>query len=97
MAISGISNGFSGIQRQSAALDRAAAKISRATSGDVTETPTSQQQAEEIGSQETSLVDGTVELMVAKRMFTASLKVAQVQNESIMEALHLGNYESAAA
>lgn len=97
MTISGISSGLAGIQRQSAAIDRAAAKIARATSSDITETPTTQQQAEEIGTDEGDLVSGTVELMVAKRMFTASLKVAQVTNESIFEALHLGNYESAAA
>ena len=96
MAISGISNSLNAIQRQSAALDRATAKVARATSGDITETPTTQAQAEEIGAQETDLITGTVEMMVAKRMFTAALKAAQVSNESISEALQLGNYDHAA-
>lgn len=96
MAISGISNALNAIQRQSAALDRATAKVTRATLGDITEAPTTQAQAEEIGGQETDLINGTVEMMLAKRMFTAALKAAQVSNEGISEALRLGNYDHAA-
>ncbi len=96
MAISGISSSIIALQRGAASLDRAAAKVARATSGDVTETPTTQAQAEEIGSQETDLIDGTVEMMVSARMFTAAVKAAQVSNEGIMEALKLGNYDHAA-
>ena len=97
MAISAVSSGLAALQRQSVAMDRAADKINRATSTDITEVLETQDQAESIGSQESGLVDGTVELMVAKRMFTVALKMAQTANEGIMEALRIGNYVGAEA
>lgn len=97
MAISAISSGMAAVQRQSVAMDRAAEKIGRASSSDVSEVPQTHEQAEAIGAQESGLVDGTVELMVAKRMFTAALKMAQSANEGIMEALRIGNYEAVGA
>ncbi|MEO6446440.1 MAG: hypothetical protein ABIZ91_08835 [Gemmatimonadaceae bacterium] len=96
MTINAISSGLAGMQRQSQAMDRAAEKVARASLTDVTKAPETQEQAETIGAQESALVDGTVEMMVAKRMFTAALKVAQTANEGIMESLRIGNYEAAA-
>lgn len=96
MTINAISSGLAGMQRQSHAMDRAAEKVARASVTDVTMAPGTQEQAETIGAQESALVDGTIEMMVATRMFTAALKVAQTANEGIMEALRIGNYESAA-
>ena len=97
MAINAISSALSAMQRQSVAMDRAAEKIGRAAATDVTAVPQSQEQADAIGAQESGVVDGTVEMMVAKRMFSAALKVAQSANEGIMEALRIGNYEAAGA
>ena len=97
MAISAISSGMAAVQRQSVAMDRAAEKIARAASSDVSDVAQTQEQADAIGAQESGVVDGTVELMVAKRMFTAALKMAQSANEGIMEALRIGNYDAVGA
>lgn len=96
MSINGISSGAAGIQRHSAALDRAAEKLARAASSDVHDVPSTQRDAEALGAQEGAVVDGTVQLIVAKRMFSAALKMAQVANEGIGEALRLGDYDAAA-
>lgn len=98
MAISGLSSALSAIQRQNAALERASDKIARATTAEsgASQAPTSQAEADALESQGAALVDGTVEMMVARRMFTASLKMAQVANEGITEALRLGDYDAAA-
>ena len=96
VSINGISGGASGIQRQSAALDRAAEKLARAASRDVQDVPSTPRDAQALGVQEGAVVDGTVELLVAKRMFSAALKMAQVANEGIGEALRLGDYDAAA-
>lgn len=100
MTISGISSGLSALRRQSAALDRAAEHLAKAASTDVFDArssqPGSQPGAEAIGARESGLVDGTVELLVARRMFSAALKVAQAANAGIGEALRLGDYDSAA-
>jgi hypothetical protein len=94
VTISGISSGLSALRRQSAALDRAADHLAKAASTDVSDAPTSQPNAGAIGAQANGSVDGTVELLVAKRMFSAALKVAQAANEGIGEALRLGDYDS---
>jgi hypothetical protein len=97
MAINAISSSLNAIQRQSASMDRAAEKVSRATTSNISEAPTNAQDAEALASQETGLLDGTVEMMVSKRMFTAALRMAASANEGINEALRLGGYDSAQA
>ncbi len=97
MAINAISSSLNAIQRQSASMDRAAEKVSRATTANVSEAPTNAHDAEALASQETGLLDGTVEMMVSKRMFTAALRMASTANEGITEALRLGGYDSAQA
>lgn len=97
MAINAISSSLNAIQRQSASMDRAADKVARATTSNVSEAPTNAKDAEALATQETGLLDGTVEMMVSKRMFTAALRMAATANEGIGEALRLGGYDSAQA
>lgn len=97
MAINAISSSLTAIQRQSASMDKAAEKVARSTTGNVTDAPTNARQAEELATQESGLLDGTVQMMVSKRMFTAALKMAATANEGISEALRLGGYDSAQA
>lgn len=97
MAINAISSSLTAIQRQSAAMDRAADKVSRATTANVSEAPTNARDAEALATQEAGLLDGTVEMMVSKRMFTAALRMAAAANEGIGEALRMGGYDSAQA
>lgn len=95
MTVNGVSSGLSAINRQSAAMDRAAEKIARASTaaGQASPTPAGAGVAQ---AGETQLLDGTVEMMVAKRMFTAAVKMAQTANEGVMEALRVGGYDIAA-
>jgi hypothetical protein len=97
MAINAISSSLTALQRQSAAMDRAAEKVARATSTNVTDAPTNAKDAEAVQAQETNLLDGTVDMMVSKRMFSAALKMAAAANEGISEALRIGGYDSAQA
>lgn len=97
MAINAISSSLTALQRQSASMDRAAEKVARATTSNVTDAPTNAKDAEALQAQETNLLDGTVEMMVSKRMFSAALKMAAAANEGINEALRLGGYDSAHA
>jgi hypothetical protein len=97
MAINAISSSLTAIQRQSASMDRAAEKIARSTTSNVTDAPTNAKEAEALSSQETDLVGGTIDMMVSRRMFTAALKMAAVANEGISEALRVGGYDTAQA
>ena len=97
MAINGITNSLSAIQRQTAAMDRAADKITRATGSNVSSTPATPAEAAEVASQESGMVDGTVEMIVATRMVSAALKMAQTANEGILEALRGGGYDAIGA
>jgi len=97
MAINAISSSLNAIQRQSASVARAADKIARATAVNVSDAPTNSRDAEALAAQETGLLDGTVEMMVSKRMFTAALRMASTANEGIAEALRLGDYDGAQA
>ena len=97
MSISPISNSFSGIQRQSAAMDRAAEKIARASAIDLNESSSTAVDTGAVASNESAMVDGKVELIVATRMFSAAIKVAQVANEGILESLRLGGYGAISA
>jgi hypothetical protein len=97
MAINAISSSLTALQRQSAAMDRAAEKVARSTTANVTDAPTNAADAEALATQQSGMVDGTVEMMVASRMFTAAVKMAQTANEGIFEALRLGGYDSAQA
>lgn len=97
MAINAISSSLNAIQRQGASVDRAADKIARATAVNVSDAPTNSRDAEALASQEAGLLDGTVDMMVSKRMFTAALRMASTANEGIAEALRIGDYDSAQA
>lgn len=97
MAINAISSSLSAIQRQSSAVDRAAEKIARATAVNASDAPTTSREAEALASQEAGLLDGTVDMMVSKRLFTAALRMASTANEGIAEALRLGDYDGARA
>ncbi len=97
MAINAINSSLTAIHRQSAAMDRAADKVARATTSNVTDAPTNAADAEALAAQQSGMIDGTVEMMVATRMFTAAVKTAQTTNEGILEVLKLGGYDSAQA
>ena len=96
MTVRGVSSGLSGINRQSAAMDRAAEKIARAASAASSPAAAALESARTYETPQTQLLDGTVEMMVATRMFTAALKMAQTANEGVLEALRVGGYEAAA-
>lgn len=97
MSISPISNSLAGIQSQSAAMDRAASKIARASTIDASENASMPAVAEAVASSESAMVEGTVEMIVATRMFSAALKFAQAANEGILESLQLGGYDAVSA
>ena len=88
MAIRGVSSGLSAITRQREAMDRAAEKIARATLATTASHATAEASADSVSP----LLEGTVELMVAQRMFTAAVKMAQTANEGVVEALRAGKY-----
>ena len=93
MTIQGVSSGLSGINRQREAMDRAAEKIARATIASSSGAPgTDGASADSVNA----LVTGTVEQMVATRMLTAAIKMAQTVNEGVFEALRVGGYSAAA-
>ena len=94
MAINAISSGLTAIHRQAAAMDRAAEKIARAGAVNVSDAPQNAKRAEVAAAEESGLLDGTVEMLVARRMFTASLKMASAANDGITEALRIGGYDS---
>lgn len=94
MSIDALSSSLGAIQRQSDAVGRAAEKIERAT----LDTSRPDQAAVE-QSRDTieTLAGGSVELMVARRMFSAAIKMAQTANEGIFEALRIGGYGETSA
>lgn len=93
MTVNGLSSALSAITRQTDAADRAATKIARIDSS--TEAPRGP--APEASSDSVAqLAAGTVEMMVARRMFTAAVKMAQTMNEGIAEAIRVGDYGVAA-
>ena len=95
MGISGISSSLAAIRAQSAAIDRAAERVSRAGLNDV---PTAGGEAApesavlQSSGQDPDLVDGMVGMLVAKRMFTAAIHTAQSMNEAMFETVKLGGY-----
>lgn len=95
MSINSIPSSAAGIQKQSAALDRAASRMVRAT---LAERPAAPSAPGAVQSAEAppELAQATVDLMVSKRMFTAAVRMAQTANEGILEALKVGGYQDAA-
>lgn len=95
MSINSVSSSSAGIQKQSAALDRAASRMVRAT---LAERPSVAPAASGVTPAEAppELAQATVDLMVSKRMFTAAVRMAQTVNEGITEALKVGGYQDAA-
>ncbi len=93
MTINPLNSSLAGIQRQGAALDRAAEKIARAT---LRPEPGATSSRETPEAPEARLDQGLVDAMVARRMFTAAVRMAQSANEGIIEALRVGGYGAAA-
>ena len=93
MTINPLTSHLAGIQRQGAAMDRAAEKIARAS---LRTDQGAEKKAGPAETEETRLDQGLVEAMVAKRMFTAAVRMAQSANEGISEALRIGGYDAAA-
>jgi hypothetical protein len=90
MPISSISGAFGALQRQSTAMDRAAAKVARAGLGSPSP-ETDESERPETASTDL-LLDGVSESLVARRMFTAAVRLAQTTNENILAALRIGGY-----
>ncbi|MEP7344874.1 MAG: hypothetical protein ABI877_06400 [Gemmatimonadaceae bacterium] len=90
MNVTGTSGALSAIQRQLQVMDQAAARVARAglqDAGDPTETSTSV-----AASAEDDFISGTVDGLVAQRMFTAAVRLAETTNENIIAVLRLGGY-----
>lgn len=91
MNVSRLSSALTAIQIQSQAMDRAAARIARSgleASVDASTDPT----VAESMSGDGDLVGATVDGLVAARLFTAAVRLAQTTNENIMAALRIGGY-----
>jgi hypothetical protein len=97
MAINGVSSSLAAIQIQTAAMDRAAEKMTRVSSTDVAPTPSTPAESGAVASQESGMAQGTVEMIVAHRMFSAAIKMAQTANEGILESLRGGGYDAVGA
>ena len=92
MAISSISGALGALQRQSTAMDRAAAKTARAGLGSPSADPDESERSAAASGD--SLLDGATESIVARRMFTAAVRLAQTTNENIIAALRIGGYSA---
>ena len=90
MTVNPLHSALSGIQQQRAALDRAAEKIARAT----LDPQATQGHSGPNESAVAQLDQGLVEALVARRMFTAAVRMAQSTNEGIVEALRHGGYDA---
>jgi hypothetical protein len=97
MAINGISSLLSSLRAQGTSVDRAAERIVRAGSIDVSQVPNSDAGAAGVESAEVDLIGGAVELLVARRAFSAAVRAAQISNETLEQALDLGGYGIRAA
>jgi hypothetical protein len=95
MALNSISNSGSALQRQAAAVDRAASRLVRATLSDHEKRGSGPGQAASV-TETPQLPSATVELLVSRRMFTAAVRMAESVNEGIVEALKVGGYDAAA-
>jgi len=93
MNVSGLSSALSAIQRQSEALNRAAARIARAGLTDSVEESDAASPTNAV-STGGDLVAGTVDSLVARSLFTAAVRLAETTNENINAALRLGGYVS---
>ena len=91
MSISGLSSALSAIQRQSQAMDRAADRIARSGLENSVDVPTDSSAVASM-STDGDLIAGTVEGMVASRLFVAALRLAQTTNENIIAALRIGGH-----
>lgn len=95
MALNSINNSGSALQRQAAAVDRAASRLVRATlSENGKATPEGPRQP--VAEEAPQIPSATVELLVSRRMFTAAVRMAETVNEGIVEALKVGGYDAAA-
>jgi len=92
MNVSGLSSALSAIQRQSEAMDRAAARVARAGLEDTVDAPSAPSPVGAPSAGSDDLVTGTVDSLVASSLFTAALRLAQTTNENITAALRLGGY-----
>jgi hypothetical protein len=97
MAINGISSLLSSLRSQSQAVDRAAERIVSAGSIDVARVPDSDAEALAAESADLELIGGAVQLMVARRAFSAAVRAAQVSNETLAETLEIAGYGVRAA
>ncbi len=88
MMVRPLRSALSGVPQQRAAFDRAAEKVARVS----LDASAPQGQPALQGSSEAQLDQGLVQALVAKRMFTAAVRMAQSANEGIIEALRSGGY-----
>ena len=91
MNVSGMSSALSAIQRQSEAMNRAAARIARAGLEDSVDAAPEAAAVSAVSSGD-ELISASVDSLVARSLFTAALRLAQTTNENITAALRLGGY-----
>jgi len=95
MAVSGISSAISAVQRQTLALDTAAAKVVQAGLPQTASTPSEGVEANSDAPD--GLAQGMVDVIVATRMLGAALRLAEMMNENVLAGIQAGGYLADAA
>ena len=95
MTISGVSSALAGLRSSTDAVDRASARIAGAT-GVAAEAVDGGADPSAIAEAESGLTSGQVDLVVARSMFVASLKLAESTNAMLLESVRMGGYGVAA-
>lgn len=88
MRISGLPTAVAGLRRQAEALGGAAEKIARATAIDPIALPREEFRPDRVNSAE-PVASAMLEALVARRMFIASLRMAQATNETVESVLDI--------
>jgi hypothetical protein len=91
MKISGLSGALSGLQNQRNAMEKAATQIAGAGLAPAVDAR-SGMQGELAAIEGSALLTGTLEALVARRMFTAAVRMAEVANEEVTQTMQTGGY-----
>ncbi len=83
--VNGLTAAVSGMQANAARFDRAAAQIAKLDVEDAATPP---------AAGGGTLTDAMTEMVTARAGFTASLRAASTSSAMLLEAIHLGGYES---
>ncbi|MGQ0765755.1 MAG: hypothetical protein ACT4OZ_08830 [Gemmatimonadota bacterium] len=93
MKVDGLTAALDGLTRQLDAHARAAARVQRATlDADGARLESAAERRDVVEVHYSSLLTGQLEALLARRMFSAALKLAQATNEGIVENLRSSDY-----